>query len=337
MSSKSAVPVSPEKVMSEPPEENRGRSATSPSEIPARGWRDIAWRVVDAIQKDQLSIIAAGVAFYMMLAIFPAIGVLVSLYGLFFDPAQISGQISAFAGLLPKEAMEVLISQLSQIASQDNATLRLTAVTALLMTFWSASQGIRTLMQALNVAYGEDEKRGTIRFYATALVITLGGVLSAMVALAILVAMPTVGELLGSPFDSLLSYARWPILVIGMLLALTVVYRFGPSRRKPRWAWVSWGAGVATGLWIIGTAVFSYYVENFGSYNKTYGSAGALIILLLWFLLTAYVVLIGAEINAEMERQTARDTTTGRPKPLGERGAYAANTVGPTPPPKMGH
>jgi membrane protein len=204
---------------------------------------------------------------------------------------------------------------------------------ALLLALWTASAGMRTLMTALNVAYGEKETRGTVKLYATSLVLTLGAVLGGIVAILTVVAIPAILEFLSLPewLENLVAFGRWPVLAFIMLLGLAIVYRYGPDRESPQWRWVSWGAVAATVLWIVASALFSLYVSQFGDYNKTYGSMGAVIMLMTWFLLTAYIFLIGAEVNAEMERQTRKDTTDARGKPLGARGAQAADTVGHTP------
>jgi membrane protein len=308
----------------------RGREASRPQDIPPSGWKDILWRVKDQVKKDRLSIIAAGVAFYGLLAIFPALIALVALYGLVFDPRQVQEQVSALSGVLPPDAAEILLRQLNDLTTRDTKALGFGAIGGLLLALWSASAGMRTLMEALNVAYNEEEKRGFFRFYGTALLLTLASILGTMLAIVLVVAIPAVLTFLGLD-DTLrwvISIAAWPILILMMMIGLAVIFRYGPSRREPRWRWVSWGAFVATVLWIIGSLLFSFYVAKFGNYNETYGAVGAIVILLMWFLLSAYAVLIGAELNAEMERQTRKDTTEGGEKPLGQRGAYAADTVG---------
>lgn len=308
----------------------RGREASVPEEIPARGWKDILWRLKGQISKDRLSIVAAGVAFYALMAVFPALIALVGLYGLAFDPQQVEQQVAALSGMLPPQAAEILLGQLQDLTTTSGTALGIGAIAGLVLALWSASAGMRTLMEALNVAYKEEEKRGFFRFYGTALLLTLGAILGVIVAIGMVIALPIVLRFLGldSLLQGLISLARWPILVVTMMIGLAIVYRYGPSREKPRWRWVSWGAVVATVLWIVGSALFSFYVTRFGSYNETYGSVGAVVILLMWFLLSSYVVLIGAELNAEMERQTRKDTTKGGDKPLGARGAHAADTVG---------
>jgi membrane protein len=308
----------------------RGREASRPQDIPPSGWKDILWRVKDQVKKDRLSIIAAGVAFYGLLAIFPALIALVALYGLVFDPRQVQEQVSALSGVLPPDAAAILLRQLNDLTTRDTKALGFGAIGGLLLALWSASAGMRTLMEALNVAYNEEEKRGFFRFYGTALLLTLASILGTMLAIVLVVAIPAVLTFLGLD-DTLrwvISIAAWPILILMMMIGLAVIFRYGPSRREPRWRWVSWGAFVATVLWIIGSLLFSFYVAKFGNYNETYGAVGAIVILLMWFLLSAYAVLIGAELNAEMERQTRKDTTEGGEKPLGQRGAYAADTVG---------
>jgi membrane protein len=212
----------------------------------------------------------------------------------------------------------------------DQAALGAGAVIGVVLALWSASSGVRNLMEALNVVYGERERRGFLRFYGTALLLTIAAIVGVAIAMTIVVAVPMVVRFLGlgSVLGAMVDNARWPVVAATVMLGLAVIYRYGPSRDRPRWAWVAWGAGIATLLWLAGSALFSLYVTQFGNFNKTYGSAGAIVVLLMWFLVSAYAVLIGGEINAEMERQTRRDTTEGEPEPLGERGAHAADTLG---------
>jgi membrane protein len=312
---------------------SRGREASAPREIPARGWRDILWRVKERISRDNLSIISAGVAFYALLAIFPGLIALVGLYGLLFDPHHVADHLSALTAVLPGEAADLIGEQLAEVTTMERTSLGVGSIAAILLALWSASAGMRTLMTALDVAYAEEEKRGMFTFYGTSFLLTLGAVLGAIVAIGTIVAVPVaLGFLgLGERLENLLAYGRWPLLAAVMLVGLAIVYRYGPDRRKPQWRWVSWGAVIATLVWIIGSALFSLYVSLFGDYNKTYGSMGAVVILMTWFLLTAYIFLIGAEINAEMERQTHKDTTDSGNRPLGARQAHAADTVGHTP------
>ncbi|MBX6375830.1 MAG: YihY/virulence factor BrkB family protein [Acetobacteraceae bacterium] len=313
------------------PDDNRGRRADGPSEIPARGWWDVLLRVFRSISEDRVLTEAAGVTFYALLAIFPAIGALVSLYGLFADPVTVERQVDMLAGFMPGGGLEILREQLHRVASGGSTKLGLSFVMGLALSLWSANQGTKAMFGALNIVYDEKEKRGFFRLNLTSLAVTLGGILFILLTLGAVVALPVALQFIGLPsrLDSLLHLARWPLLLVGVALMLAVLYRFGPSREKPRWQWVSWGSALAAVAWIAGSAAFSWYVENFGSYNKTYGSLGAVIGFMTWIWLSAAVVLIGGELNAELEHQTARDTTTGPPRPLGTRGARMADQVAP--------
>lgn len=307
-----------------------GRHADRPGAIPKQGWGDILVRVKNEISADNLSMIAAGVAFYGLLAIFPALAALISIYGLIADPTQVQQQISGLDQMLPAEARNILNEQLQAIASQPQTALSVGVGISILFALWSAAKGVTSLMTALNIVYDEQETRSFFKFNGLALLLTLGAILTSVIAIALIVALPALlGNLgLGDLTRTLLDWLRWPLLIVFFMAALAVLYRYGPDRRKPQWRWVSWGAGLATLLWIIGSALFSYYVANFGSYNETYGSVGAVVILLMWFYLSAFIILIGAELNAEMEHQTAQDSTAGPDRPLGQRGARMADTLG---------
>jgi membrane protein len=310
----------------------RGRQADHPSEIPKPGWRDVLLRTWNEIGNDHVSLIAAGVAFYGLLAIFPAIAALISLWGLALDPQQIEQQIESVSGFLPQDAAAIIKEQARAVASGAGG-VSLAAIGGILFALYSASKGMKALIEGLNIIYDEEEKRGFIKLNLIALGLTLAAIVAMIVALGLIVVVPIVLEFLGlgSGVDTLVSLLRWPVLFGGALVVLAALYRYAPSRAEPRWRWVSWGAGIATLIWIIGSIAFSIYVRNFGSYNETYGSIGAVIILLMWFWLSAFVVLFGAELNSEMEHQTERDSTTDRPLPRGRRGAYVADHVGESP------
>jgi membrane protein len=233
-------------------------------------------------------------------------------------------------GLIPEEAGKIITDQLSAITSQPRQSLGFGVLFTLLFALWSASAAIQTLMTGLNVVYDEPERRGYISFHAMALLLTVGGIVFGLVALSLIAALPAALKFVGLPrqIETTLLLARWPLLAIAVMFALAVLYRFGPSREKPRWIWVSWGAVLATVLWLAASILFSFYVSNFASYNQTYGALGAVVILLMWFYLTGYVILMGGELNAEMEHQTAKDTTEKRGAPLGRRDAQMADTVG---------
>jgi membrane protein len=257
------------------------------------------------MSEDRLSIIAAGVAFYALMAIFPALIALVGLYGLLFDPHAVNQQIATLAGFLPQQAVTLLVDELGDIVTMDRTKLGIGSLAAVLFALWSASGGMRTLMQALNVAYGEKECRGTVRFYASALGLTLGAVVAAIVALSLVVALPAVIKFLGlgKVLEDVIAYSRWGILAAAALYGFQALYRYAPCHRRPYKGWLSWGSAIAAALWLGASALFSLYVGHFANYNKTYGSMGAGVILLTWFLLTSYCILLGGEINAEIERR----------------------------------
>jgi membrane protein len=268
------------------------------------------------------------VGFYALLALFPAIAALIAIWGLAFDPQQIEQQITAISQFLPEQAGAIITDQARQVAAAGGG-LGLAAVIGILLALYSASKGIKALIEGLNIIYDEQEKRGFINLNLMALVITLGIIVALIVALGVIVVLPIVLELLGlGPIvDALVSIVRWPLLFAFAMLVLAALYRWAPSRAPARWRWVTWGAAIATLIWVLGSIAFSIYVRNFGSYNETYGSLGAVIILLMWLWLSAFVVLLGAELNAEMEHQTERDSTTGAPEPRGRRGAQVADEV----------
>jgi membrane protein len=311
-------------------EAGRGRRADRPSEVPRKGWRDILFRVKDQISEDNLGHIAAGVAFYWLLAMFPAMGALISTYGLAADPVDLETQLIQLAGVLPDYVRDLLAEQLKAIVTANPDALSFGVIFGFLFTLWSATKGVSALIVALNIAYDEHEKRGFFRLTLTALALTLGVVLFAAVTLGLVVALPAAIKWLPlGRFAEIATLAlRWPLLGAAMVLGLSTLYHFGPSRRRPRWRWVTWGAAGVTAVWLIASMGFSYYVTHFGDYNKTYGSVGGVMFLLMWFWISAYLVLIGAEVNAELEHQTARDTTIGPRKARGRRGAYVADTVG---------
>lgn len=310
--------------------DDRGRSASSPREVPARGWKDVALRVKDEVKTDQVPLLAAGVAFYAMLALFPALIAVVSVYGLVADPADVQRQITSLTSALPESAASLIGDQLSSIVNSQSSSLSWGLALSLGGVLWSVSSGVQGLIKGLNVAYDEDESRGFVKLRGLALLLTLGAIVGAIAALGLIVVVPIVLRAvgLGAVGEWAVRIGRWPLLALLVAVGLAVVYRYGPDRDSPRWRWVGPGAAIATVLWILGSIGFSVYVNNFGSYNQTYGSLGAVIVLLLWLFLTSFVVLLGAEIDAELEHQTARDTTVGSERPLGRRDAYVADHVG---------
>ena len=311
-------------------EAGRGRSADTPSEIPAQGWKDILLRVFHGISEDRILLVAAGVTFYLLLSIFPGIAALFSIYGLFANPADIAGHLDELANVAPSGALDVLREEMTRLASNGGTTLGVSFLVSLAVSLWTTKSGVSAVFDALNIVYGEKEKRGLIRFYLTTLSFTLASIVFILLTIAVVVLLPVVLNFIPLPggTDLLVKVARWPILFVLTALALAALYRYGPSRAEARWRWITWGSAFATVVWIAASVLFSWYVASFGSYNKTYGSLGAIIGFMTWIWISIIVVLVGAKIDAEMEHQTARETTTGKPKPLGMRGARMADTVG---------
>lgn len=312
---------------------DRGREAQSPFEIPKTGWRDILWRVKDEIADDNIAVVSAGVAFFGLLALFPAIAVLISIAGLLIDPATVEAQLREMVAVLPEDAAAILKNQAREVAAGSDASIGLAAVLGILLALYGASKGMKTLMQGMNIAYDETEKRNLVQKNLVALGLTACLVVGVVIAIGFTVVTPVVLEIIGlsGTADALVTYGRWPVMAVLTILGLAVIYRYAPSRENAKWQWVSPGALVAAIIWIIGSIGFAAYARNFGSYNETYGALGGVIILLTWLWLSAFVILLGAELNAEMEHQTRRDTTTGEPRPMRERGAVKADTLGETP------
>jgi membrane protein len=307
-------------------EPGRGRDAITPTAIPARGWKDILWRVFWSIPDDRILSTSGGVAFFALLAVFPAIATVVSLYGLFADTSTIRGHLSLLAGILPSGGLELIGEQITLIITQDSDALSLAFVVGFLVALWSANSGVAALFDALNVVYGEKEKRSLLRFYFTSFLFTLGMISVVMVAIGAVVVAPIVFTIMGfvTPAEQFLAVLRWPVLLVVVCAWLAVIYRYGPSRRDPKWRWVTWGSVAAAVLWLAASMLFSWYVANFDSYNKTYGSLGAGVGFMIWIWLSVVIVLLGAELNAEMEHQTSTDSTQGAPL----RGANMADHVG---------
>ena len=311
-------------------EQGRGRRATRPSEIPAQGWKDILLRTYKEISDDRLIAVAAGVTFYALLAIFPGITAFLSLYGLFADPATMSDHLSDLSSFLPGGAIQIIGEQMRHFASKEEATLGLAFFGGLAVALWSANAGIKALFDALNVIYEETEKRNFIKLNVISLAFTLCALLFLLSSLGLVAGLPVALDYIGlkQATEWLLSLLRWPFLFVGTAFALAMIYRYGPSREKAQWRWISWGSAVAAALWLIASMLFSWYAGNFGDYDKTYGSLGAAIGFMTWIWLSAIVILVGAELDAEMEHQTVEDTTARAPRPLGQRGATMADTVG---------
>ena len=313
-------------------EPGRGRTAEHPREIPRAGWRDILLRVREKIGRDNAALIAAGIALNTLLAVFPALGVAVTVYGLFSSPSAVVEDLQPFFSILPPQAAILLQDQLQSMVSPTHVKLGLGALASALLAFWSARQGMSALMTATNIAYYERERRTFLRQAIISLGFTLAAVVAFLVMLLLGVAVPLVLQMmpLGSVAAGAILVTRWVLLWLFSVAALAAVYRYAPDRERPQWRWVIWGSITASSIWLLGSVLFELYVKSFSSYGTTYGALGGVIVLIMWFYLGGFAVVIGAEVNAEMEHQTAMDTTDGPPAPMGQRGAYVADTLGKT-------
>ncbi len=310
--------------------DDRGRQADRPREIPAKGLKDVFWRVFAAVQEDRVMLVAAGVTFYLLLSIFPAMTALVSLYGFFADPTSITDRLSFLNEIMPPEGLSIFFDQLRSLAGEKRSALSFGLIFGLAIALWSANNGVKALFEAMNIAYGEDEKRSFLRLNLVSFAFTLGGLIGLIILVVGLGIIPAIIAVvnLGGVTEMVLRVLRWPVLLVVIAFGITLLYRFGPSRERARLRWVTWGAVMAALLWVIGSLGVSYYLSNIADYNATYGTLGALIGFLFWTWISAIIVILGAEVNAELEHQTARDSTTGPERPMGERGAYMADTLG---------
>jgi len=309
-----------------------GRTATRPAEIPTRGWRDIVARVWQNLGRDNTSLVSAGIGLHTLLAVFPALAVVVSVYGMFASAADVSRDLLPFLGVLPGDAAKLITDQLESLTTPQNHALGFGAIAATLLALWNSRQGMVSLMTATNIAYNERERRSLLRQVAVSIVFSLGAMLIFLVMLLVGVAVPLLLRVapLGRGATIALLVSRWVVLWTFAVLGFSIAYRYAPDRQRAQWRWVTWGSVVAATVWLLGSLAFSAYVQNFGSYGKTYGALGGVIVLITWFYLMGFTIVLGAEINAEMEHQTAVDTTEGPPAPMGKRGAYVADTLGRT-------
>jgi membrane protein len=309
----------------------RGRQAAQPQQIPPKGWKEIALRLKTEVKQDQVPLLAAGVAFYALLSLFPAIIAGVSIYGLVANPDTVRTQLDKLTQLLSPDTAKLVGAQIQQITAGAGGALGLATVLGILTALWSASSGMKALVTGVNLAYDETETRKFLKLRGLALLLTLGAMVLMGIALLLIVAFPAVTNDWPTVLRWTASVLRFVLLAALLVAGLAVLYRYAPDRDEPRWSWVSWGSGVATVLWVLASIGFSVYATFFGNYNKTYGALAGVIILLFWLWLTAFMVLVGAELNTEMELQTARDTTAGPERPLGERDAHAADHVAEAP------
>jgi membrane protein len=309
---------------------NRGRKADWPSELPALGWKDVLWRLWAEFNEDRILLVSAGATFYLLLALFPFLAAFVSLYGFVADPRTIADHISFLGGFMPSGGIDMIRNQLRALVTQDRGTLSFGFLLGLGVALWSANSGVKALFEGLNIAYEENEKRGFLTLNLLSFAFTIGTIL---IGIAFIVSVGIVPALLAFLSldrwtELLIQWGRWPVLLVATAAAIALLYRYGPSREPAKLRWLTWGAALATVVWIAASWAFSYYLQNFADYNATYGTLGAVVGFMVWTWISVVILLGGAELNAEMEHQTARDSTTGPPKPMGQRGAVMADTVG---------
>lgn len=311
-------------------DQRHGRHAEHPAKIPKRGWRDILLRIKDQMNNNHLSITAAGIAYFALLAIFPGLAALVSLYGLFSDPLMVEQQLASVKTIIPPEAYSLIEGQLHTIASQPAGSLGFGFIGGLFLTLFSANKGVMTMIEAMNIVYEEEERRGFIKLNLLSLFYTFAMILTIVVSMIIIVVAPAVLAFLPVPgmVEALVKYLPWPFLAVIVVMLLNFTYCYFPNRRRAKWRWITYGSIVAAVVWIVASVLFSFYANNFGNFNKTYGSVGAVVVLMMWFYISAFIVLLGGTLNAEMEHQTVQDSTRGKPKPRGKRDAHMADDVG---------
>jgi membrane protein len=312
----------------EEPRDAHGRTADAPTEVPARGWRDIILRTWKEFSDDQAPLIAAGVTFYALLALFPGIGAFAAIWGLFADVEDVRSGLAALSSVLPGGAISVIGDQMANVANARSGGLTLAAVGGFLVSLWSANGAMRALLVGIGIAYDEADTRGFVAKTLTSLSFTLGGLGFALATAGLMVVTALVTAAAGATTGRILAIAGWASLFAGLIFGLALLYRYGPSRDRAKWRWVTVGSLFAASAWLAVSLGFSFYAANFGSYDQTYGPLGAVIGFMTWIWISAMVVLLGAELNAETEHQTARDSTVGPPKPLGARGAQMADTIG---------
>lgn len=311
-------------------QQGRGRQADAPTQIPLAGWKDVLWRVYRSIAQDRVLLTAAGVTFYMLLALVPALTAIVAIYGLFNDRASVIDHVELLIGVVPPGALEIIRDQLTRLTAESNDTLGIAALLSLALALWSASAGVKAMFDAMNVAYKEEERRNFFAFNGTALLFAFCGALSAVLVLAVVIVMPQVIAFLpgGDALGWTVRVAAYAMMLVILSGAIAALYRWGPSRQQAKWRWITPGTILSVLALGLVSIVFSWYVSNFSDDSATYGSLGAVIGLMTWLWISTTLVIIGAELNSEIEHQTAQDSTTGEEQPLGERGAYMADSVG---------
>ncbi len=307
-----------------------GHWANSPSQIPAPAWKQIASRTWKRTWQDNVGLISAGVAYYGFLAVVPLLGLIVLVYGLAADAGTVVANMRVLTAIFPPDVADLIRQQLLGVVRSSKETKGLGIAVALAVSLYGSTNGAGAIMTALNIAYEEKEKRSLLLFYSTALAITFGAVIVAVIALAGTTAVAFLGQLAPTASPVLVIGGKalaYVLLVVVAAAVAATLYRFGPSRQEARWKWITPGSLFASLAWLALTTLFGFYVSKITDYSATYGSLGTVIVLLTWIYLSAYALVFGAELNSEIEHQTARDSTTGAPLPIGSRGAWAADHV----------
>lgn len=309
---------------------SRGRLARRPTHIPLKGVLDVLVRMWHKQAHLNLGLIAAGIAFYGLLSLFPGITAAVAFAGTFLNPDMLVENSDEITAMLPEAARTIVMGQLRDVAEADSSTLSFAALFSLAIALYSASKAVANFISGLNVIYEEKETRNFFLVKALTILLTAFLIFGLLIAIIVVAAIPVIAAIFGDYgiIDDLVMFLRWPFLFLMGALGIAVLYRLGPNRRSARWRWLTPGAFIACALWVAGSFGFSLYVQSFGSYNETFGALGGVIILLTWLWLSAFIVLLGALLDAELEAQTRRDSTVGEDRPMGSRGAVKADTLG---------
>lgn len=312
-----------------PDEIPENRYLKSPRHFSWNDWKETGVRIYQEILRDNVQVVSAGIAFYLFLSIFPALAALVSIYGLVVPMEEIYSQLNTLGTILPAQAYDIVEEIAKSIGGESNKTLGWSLVLSLLISIWSTKKGMLAMFTGLNIAYNQQEDRGLIRANLLQLAFTLGALVFGALSLALVVGIPALVNAMGfvDGVTNLLIWLRWPVLAAIVFFAITMLYKIAPARSAPKFRWVTYGSLISTALWIGASLLFSWYASAFSSFNQSYGSFAAIVVLLFWLFITAFIVLLGAEINSELEHQTAIDTTTGPDKPLGQRNAFHADHI----------
>jgi membrane protein len=308
----------------------KGHQARSPAEMPAPAWKDIAKRTYKRVWDDNVGLVAAGVAFYSFFALLSLLGLIVLVYGFVADPATVIEHMWSLTAVLPSDVAKIIGDQLMTSVEASKGTKGFAILLAFLIATYGGTNGAAAIITALNIAYEEKEKRSLFRFYLLAIGLTLAALVVALCALGGTAAVAFLQRLLPKASSAAViagKFAGYLLLVLFAALVASALYRFGPSREDAKWKWITPGSTFAAVTWLLLTIAFGFYVGHFTNYHASYGSLGAVVALLTWIYFSAYAFIVGAELNSEIEHQTAKDSTTGSPEPMGDRGAWAADNV----------